>query len=118
MTCSCTTPPSRLMVTAVFRRTSGSSTRPDGAPRARRPSRSSRSSPSGYAGRAQGGASALPAHSSRTSELDQLGAGRSQALLVRPEVNKHAHPLLDTDDCAEAIFVVGHLVIDRVSLHL
>src|SRR5439155_12830630 len=52
------------------------------------------------------------------SELDQLGAGRSQALLVRPEINKHAHSLLKTDHCAEAILVVGHLVIDRVSLRL
>src|SRR5262249_29279185 len=45
MTFSFTTPPSRLTVTAAFRRTSGSSTRPAGGPRAGRPSRSSRSSP-------------------------------------------------------------------------
>ena len=51
-------------------------------------------------------------------EFDQLGAGRSQALVVRPEINEHADSLLNTDDRAEAVLVVGHPVIDRVTLGL
>ena len=35
-----------------------------------------------------------------------------------PEIDEYAHSLLNTDDRAETILVVGHLVIDRVSFRL
>ncbi len=50
------------------------------------------------------------------SEPCQLGAGRCDAELARSEIDEHGDPGLDTDDRAEAVLVVGDLVIHRVAL--
>src|SRR5215471_1438498 len=103
-TSSFTTPPSRLTVTAPFRRTSGSSTPQAGDPRARRPSRSRRSSrsvaPAPLATRAGG-----------PSQLGQLGARDGDPQPLRAEVHEHGDVVFHAEDDAEAVFVVRHLIV-------
>src|SRR5262245_21366518 len=94
-TSSFTTPPSRPTVTAPFRRTSGSSTPRAGEPRARRPSRSSRSS--------------RPV--ALVSEFGQLGARNRDPQPLRAEVHEDGDAVFHTEDDAEPVFVVRHLIV-------
>src|SRR4249920_224285 len=108
-TSSSTTPPSRLTVTAASRTTSGSSTTSPRAPRARRPSRSTRSEIPALPRR-------VPDCGTPASELGQLRAWHGDPDQAPGEIDDQGGVVLDTDDPAEAVFIVCYLVLLREQL--
>jgi hypothetical protein len=52
-----------------------------------------------------------PARTRSVSELGELGIWRDDSFLPRAEVDEHGGLILDTDDPAEAVTVVSHLVL-------
>src|SRR5690348_6661927 len=83
---SFTTPPSRLTATAASRKTSGSSTRPAGAPRARKPTRSGPSDlkPDDRTGAAHAGPPVLASAAGGItgSQRQSAGLGNRQAVAL------------------------------------
>src|ERR1700759_1738906 len=118
-------PPSRLTVTAASRTTSGSSTPSPRGPRARRPRRATRSEiPALYCDirpldsrrSRQGRGMAARRTPPTASELGQLRAGHGDPYQAPGEINDQGGVVFDTDDPAEPVLVVCHLVLLREQL--